>query len=201
MRRYEHLVFQFWEHHPGEKAKLMVQATGLLWNPRVRTEGAPERGVDSLRPGSSRSTRAALPPRTRRALLRRRRAFGALALIFLLYNTLAAWSSPATTRYRVPSTSCSRCSPQQRSTACSTGGDTRARRRRPQRPRRTERAHGAAPLLRRRARAPGHARATRSLSSIRSVVAELSTPVAAAFSSAMHSLIGLDPDGKPSPRR
>ena len=48
-RYYEHLVFQFWEHHPGEKVKLAAQATEMLWNPRVGIEGDQESGVDSLR--------------------------------------------------------------------------------------------------------------------------------------------------------
>ncbi len=46
---YEHLVFKFWEHHPGEKVKLAGQATEMLWSPRAGLEGAQEAGVDSLR--------------------------------------------------------------------------------------------------------------------------------------------------------
>ncbi len=46
---YEHLVFQFWEHHPGAKAKLAAQATWMMWNPRVGIEGAQESGVDLFR--------------------------------------------------------------------------------------------------------------------------------------------------------
>jgi len=37
---YEHLVFQFWEHHPGAKLKLAGQATEMLWSPEVGIEGA-----------------------------------------------------------------------------------------------------------------------------------------------------------------
>ena len=46
---YEHLVLQFWEHHPGAKAKLMAQATWMLWSPRVEREGGPAAGVDPVR--------------------------------------------------------------------------------------------------------------------------------------------------------
>src|SRR5207244_1944932 len=42
---YEHLVFRFWEHHPAEKAKLMAQATRLLWSPSVTADaGGPSSG-------------------------------------------------------------------------------------------------------------------------------------------------------------
>ena len=99
---YEHLVFQFWEHHPGAKAKLAVQATGMMWNPRVGIEGAQESGVDSAPPlGRAALHGAAVPARDRGAVLR---AAGvpALALIFVLYETAAAWVFAGTTRYRVP---------------------------------------------------------------------------------------------------
>src|SRR4029077_3390849 len=34
----EHLVSKFCKHHPGEKAKLMVQATRLLWSPALTAD-------------------------------------------------------------------------------------------------------------------------------------------------------------------
>jgi 4-amino-4-deoxy-L-arabinose transferase-like glycosyltransferase len=100
MRLYEHATFRFWRHHPGEKARLMVQATRMLWQPeQTRTEGGP----------SSSTARAwsealwtiplyilaivgffVVPP-----------WFAALALIFLLYNTAAAWLFAGATRYRI----------------------------------------------------------------------------------------------------
>ena len=52
MRFYRHLVVQFWENHPGEKAKLAGQAAEMLWNPKaLKTEGRSESGgfVDKLR--------------------------------------------------------------------------------------------------------------------------------------------------------
>ena len=83
----------------------MAQATWMLWNPSVSSRGrrhrtarrrqAPHLGRAALRD-------AALPARDRRALPRRRRAFRVLALIFVGYETVAAWIFAGTTRYRVP---------------------------------------------------------------------------------------------------
>ena len=61
---YEHLVFQFWKHHPAEKAKLAAQATWMMWNPQVGITGAQESGVDSVQS----------PPRTRMRCVRGQRS-------------------------------------------------------------------------------------------------------------------------------
>lgn len=99
---YEHLVFQFWEHHPGDKARLAVQATEMLWNPRVGIEGAQESGVDSLRKWVEPLYTVPLFLLAIVGLFCVPAAFRALAIIFLLYETAAAWVFAGTTRYRVP---------------------------------------------------------------------------------------------------
>ena len=46
MRYFEHLTVKYWTHHPGEKAKLAVQATRLLWDPRSHeTQGRSGKGT------------------------------------------------------------------------------------------------------------------------------------------------------------
>jgi hypothetical protein len=45
MREYRELTLDFWREHPGEKARLAVQATGMLWDPRgTVTETGPGAG-------------------------------------------------------------------------------------------------------------------------------------------------------------
>jgi hypothetical protein len=99
---YEHLVFQFWEHHPGEKVKLAAQATEMLWNPRVGIEGAQESGVDSLRHWVEPLYTVPLFLLAIAGLFFVPLAFRVLALIFAGYETAAAWVFAGTTRYRVP---------------------------------------------------------------------------------------------------
>ena len=99
---YEHLVWQFWEHHPGAKAKLMAQATWMLWNPTVERESGPSAGVDSLRKLVEPVWMVALYLLALAGLFFVPAALRALALIFVGYETLAAWVFAGTTRYRVP---------------------------------------------------------------------------------------------------
>jgi hypothetical protein len=99
---YDHLVFQFWEHHPGAKVKLAVQATRMLWNPRVGIEGAQESGVDNLRRWAEPIYTVPLFLLGLVGLFVVPTAIRALALIFILYETAAAWVFAGTTRYRVP---------------------------------------------------------------------------------------------------
>jgi hypothetical protein len=102
---YEHLVIEFWKHHPGEKAKLMAQATWLLWRPSVTADA----GGDSTG-GGLRSLRHLAEPvyviplylLAIVGLFVVRKPFRVLALIFLGYETVAALVFAGTTRYRVP---------------------------------------------------------------------------------------------------
>ena len=102
---YEHLVFQFWEHHPGEKVKLMAQATRLLWNPAVTADtGGPSSGgvFHALRHLAEPAYAIPLYILALVGLFFVSTPFRGLALIFLGYETLAAWVFAGTTRYRVP---------------------------------------------------------------------------------------------------
>jgi len=109
LRLYEHATIQFWRHHPGEKAKLMQQAVRMLWEPRpTTTETGPSSGGKShLRTvaetvwavpvfalallGVALGFRSATVPRR----------FLWLALLFLVYETLAAMLFAGATRYRI----------------------------------------------------------------------------------------------------
>jgi len=102
---YEHLVFQFWEHHPGEKAKLMVQATELLWSPAVSADtGGPESG------GAFHAAKHVFEPAYTIPLYALALAglffvsapIRVLAILFALFETAEAWVFAGTTRYRVP---------------------------------------------------------------------------------------------------
>jgi 4-amino-4-deoxy-L-arabinose transferase-like glycosyltransferase len=99
---YEHLVEQFWENHPGAKAKLMVQATGMLWDPRVGLEGSPNSGIDKLRSDVEPVYIIPLYLLALVGLFLVPTYFRVVALIFGGYETLAAWVFAGTTRYRVP---------------------------------------------------------------------------------------------------
>ena len=104
-RRYQHLVTEFWKHHPGEKAKLAGQATGMLWDPRVGLqEGRPEAGgsVDTLRRWAEPAFMIPLFVLALAGLLYVAPAFRVLAVILLAYETAMAWVFAGQTRYRVP---------------------------------------------------------------------------------------------------
>jgi 4-amino-4-deoxy-L-arabinose transferase-like glycosyltransferase len=106
MRYFQHLAVQFMEHHPGEKAKLAVQSTHLLWDPRVHeTQGRSGKGT-----WRDQARRFAEPvwaiPIMLLALaglfLAANRMLVLIAGGLLAYNTLAAMVFAGTTRYRVP---------------------------------------------------------------------------------------------------
>jgi 4-amino-4-deoxy-L-arabinose transferase-like glycosyltransferase len=99
---YEHLVLQFWKHHPTEKAKLMAQATWMMWDPQVGIEGQQESGVDSIRRWVEPLWTVPIFLLAIAGLFVVPSAFRALALIFVFYETAAAWVFAGTTRYRVP---------------------------------------------------------------------------------------------------
>jgi 4-amino-4-deoxy-L-arabinose transferase-like glycosyltransferase len=106
MRYFEHLTETYVEHHPAEKAKLALQATTLLWDPRVHeTQGRPGKGT--WRDVARRIVEPiwAIPVMLLAAaglFLAVDRAFVLLAGSLLLYNTFAAMVFAGTTRYRVP---------------------------------------------------------------------------------------------------
>jgi hypothetical protein len=101
---YEHLVVRFWEHHPGEKVRLMAQATRMLWSPTVQadTSGASSTGgLSAIRRLVQPAYTIALYALAVAGLFFVSAAFRVLALAFLGYETLAAWVFAGTTRYRV----------------------------------------------------------------------------------------------------
>ena len=98
---YEHLVVQFWEHHPGAKLRLMAQATGMLWDPRLGAENT-DTGTGVIRTWVEPLYVVPLYVLAIVGFVLVAPAVRALAAIFVLYETLAAWVFAGTTRYRVP---------------------------------------------------------------------------------------------------
>ena len=102
MRLYQHATFSFWRNHPGEKVKLMVQATRMLWSPKqTRTQGGPEATAGTLRQWIEAIWAIPIYLLALLGLFVVPRRFAALALTFLAYNTAAAWLFAGATRYRV----------------------------------------------------------------------------------------------------
>ena len=105
MRLYEHAAEHYIAHHPGEKLKLMGQATSLLWDPRSHeTQGRPGKGTwrDTARRIGEPVYMSPIYILAIAGLFLVSRAFAALALLLLAYNTAAAALFAGTTRYRVP---------------------------------------------------------------------------------------------------
>jgi 4-amino-4-deoxy-L-arabinose transferase-like glycosyltransferase len=101
---YQHLVWEFWKDHPAEKAKLAVQATAMLWDPRVDLRsGRSEEGgsLDVLRTWFQPLYAVPLYLLALAGLFFVPPAFRALALVFIAYETAMAWIFAGTTRYRV----------------------------------------------------------------------------------------------------
>jgi hypothetical protein len=105
MTEFEHKTFTFWREHPGEKAKLMAQATQLLWDPRSHeTQGRSGKGTwrDTVRRVVEPLYMIPIYLLAIAGLFTARRWFVALAVLLLAYNTAAAMAFAGTTRYRVP---------------------------------------------------------------------------------------------------
>jgi 4-amino-4-deoxy-L-arabinose transferase-like glycosyltransferase len=104
MDLYQDEVWAFWREHPGEKLKLMGQATVLLWQPSVfETEGAPDNtgAVSTMRKVAEPLYIVPLYLLAIAGCWFVPRRFLVLALGFVAYETLAAWIFAGTTRYRV----------------------------------------------------------------------------------------------------
>ncbi len=104
MSFFEHQTFEYWRHHPGDKAKLMGLSTRLLWQPAVfETSGRNGAG------GKLDVGRRIVEPvymwfvyaLAAAGLFFAPRAFVALALLLLVYQTAAALVFVGATRYRV----------------------------------------------------------------------------------------------------
>ena len=102
---YRDEVFDFWRDHPGEKARLAVQAVGMLWSPflSVTADDEAQQGASDL---AQRTVEPAFVLLLYAfalwgAFLAPRR-FVALAVLLLGFNTLMAMVFAGTVRYRAP---------------------------------------------------------------------------------------------------
>ena len=103
MRLYRGEVVDFWREQPGEKARLALQATGMLWNPVPRES-------DESGSGTARLARRTIEPAFMVGLYALAVVgvfvappyFVGLAALMLAYNTLAAMVVAGTARYRTP---------------------------------------------------------------------------------------------------
>jgi hypothetical protein len=106
MRYFQHLSVQFMKNHPREKAKLALQATELLWDPRSHeTQGRSGKGTWRDTARSVVEPIWAIPIMLLALaglFLAVDRVFVVLATSLLVYNTVAAMIFAGTTRYRVP---------------------------------------------------------------------------------------------------
>ncbi len=102
---YRDEVFDFWRDHPGEKARLAVQAVGMLWSPFLSVTAD-----DEAQQGASDVAQRTVEPAfvlllyafaLWGAFLAPRR-FVMLAALLLGFNTLMAMVFAGTVRYRAP---------------------------------------------------------------------------------------------------
>ena len=104
MRFYEHQTFQYWRHHPGNKAKLMLVSAKLLWQPTViETSGRNGAGtnLDIGRRVAEPAYMIVIYVLAIAGLFIAPRAFVALALLLLAYQTVCALVFVGATRYRI----------------------------------------------------------------------------------------------------
>lgn len=100
---YQDLVIDFWKEHPGEKARLMVQAAGMLWSPTFSVEETSHTGLAKV--GRDVVAPVYMIALYLLALLGARhvsRRFLALVLVLEVLNTLMAMVFAGTVRYRTP---------------------------------------------------------------------------------------------------
>lgn len=105
MRFYQRRVLDFWRDEPGEKARLSVQAAGMLWSPRgTQARGRPGAGtwLDTGRDWALPLYMIVLYAGALAGVRRLPRPFVVLAVALLGYQTLAAVVFAGATRYRVP---------------------------------------------------------------------------------------------------
>jgi 4-amino-4-deoxy-L-arabinose transferase-like glycosyltransferase len=104
-RFYRDKVLDFWRDHPGEKARLSLQAVGMLWSPflSVVADDPGQQGISNLlqRTVEPAFTLLLYAFALWGAFLAPRR-FVALTAVLLAFNTAAAIVFAGTTRYRVP---------------------------------------------------------------------------------------------------
>lgn len=104
MSFYEHLTIQYWEHHPGNKAKLAALSEQLLWQPNVfETSGRNGAGtqLDFGRSVVQPIYMWSLYALAAAGLFFAPRAFLVLALLLLAYQSACAAVFVGATRYLV----------------------------------------------------------------------------------------------------
>ena len=104
MSFYEHETFQYWRQHPGGKARLAALSLQLLWQPNVvETTGRPGAGttLDVGRRVVEPVFMWALYALAAAGLLFAPRAFVALAVLLLAYQSACAAVFVGATRYRI----------------------------------------------------------------------------------------------------
>jgi len=104
MSFYEHTATTWVEHHPGAKAKLALLSMKLLWQPNVfETTGRPGAGtrLDVARRVFEPAYMWAVYALAAIGLFFAPRAFVALALLLLAYQSLCAAAFVGATRYRI----------------------------------------------------------------------------------------------------
>jgi hypothetical protein len=102
---YEHKVTKFWRDHPGEKAKLGVQASRMLWNPVVSpppTRSDEQGWLTSLRDSVEPIYIGAVFLLALIGLAVVPRRFAVVAVVLLLYEWALAIVFVGATRYRIP---------------------------------------------------------------------------------------------------
>ena len=105
MRFYRDEATTFWREQPGEKARLAVQAVGMLWRPTITTETAETSGGGAATFGRRVFEPLYMIPLYALALwglFLAPRRFVVLAGLLLSYNTLLAMAFAGTVRYRAP---------------------------------------------------------------------------------------------------
>ena len=105
MRLYRRLVWRFWREHPHEKLLLMGQAARMLWTPKSTVKSDNEgngRLAGFVRDVVDPAYVVVLYVLAFVGLFVAPRAYTALALLLLAYNTAAAMVFAGAVRYRVP---------------------------------------------------------------------------------------------------
>jgi hypothetical protein len=100
LRYYQRKVRAFWREHPGAKAKLAGQAVRMEWDPRP-TKTATESGQGLARDWAQPLYTSIVFALGLVGLALVPRAFAALVLLLLAYETVAAIVFVGATRYRV----------------------------------------------------------------------------------------------------
>jgi len=104
MSFYEHETFRYWRDHPGNKAKLMLVSAKLLWQPTaIETTGRNGAGtsLDVGRRVAEPAYMIVIYVLAIAGLFIAPRAFVALALLLLAYQTVCALVFVGATRYRI----------------------------------------------------------------------------------------------------